>query len=66
MLLMPLQAGIRPVDANVEIVLLADADLRGVEDAFDAAFPADENIGVVGELAARNESGQVGLSRLPR
>jgi hypothetical protein len=59
MLLVPLQRRARPINADIQVVLVADADLRGVQDPFGAALEPQEDVAVVVELAAPYEGGQV-------
>jgi hypothetical protein len=63
-LLVPLEPGLRAVDADVEVVLVADADLRGVQHALRAALVAHEDVAVVVELAALHEGREVGAERI--
>ena len=57
---MPFEAAFFAVDADVEIVFLADGDLRGVQDAFGAVVETEQHVAVVVELAAFDEGGDVG------
>ena len=59
LLLMPFEAAFFSVDANVEVVFFADADLRAMENAFRAVFQTDEDVRVVVELTAFDEGGEV-------
>ena len=56
LLLPPLQALLRAVDADVEAVLLARGDLRRVEDAPGAALEVQQHHRVVVEPVARDEA----------
>ena len=57
--LVPLDAALLAIDADVQIILLTDADLRTVEHAFRAAFETQQHVGVVIQLAAFDEAGEV-------
>ncbi len=58
--LLPFDPGLGAVNADVEHVFIADADLRGMENAFGAAFVAHEHVAVVVEFAAFDEGGEIG------
>ena len=59
-LLVPLEATEFAIDANGEVILLADGNLGRVEDALRAVVEAEEDIAVVIQRAALNEGGEVG------
>ena len=58
--LVPFDAAFLAIDADVDIVFLADADLRTVQHAFGAAFEAEQHVAVVIQLAALDKSRDVG------
>lgn len=58
--LMPLEATFLAIDANVEVVFFADADLGAVQDTFRTIFQADEDVCVVVELTTFHKGGEIG------
>jgi hypothetical protein len=56
----PFDAAEFAIDADIEVVFLADGDLGRVEDAFGSVFEAEEDIGVIVEEAAIDERSDVG------
>src|SRR6266480_1185024 len=61
---MPRERSAVPIDADVEIVLIPDGDLRALEDAFGAAFEAEQDAGVVIEASIRDEGCEVSAQRI--
>src|SRR5258705_11388803 len=57
---MPRERSAVSIDADVEIVLIPDGDLRALEDAFGAALEAEQDAGVVIEASIRDEGREVG------
>ena len=60
LVLVPLQATALAVDADVEVVFLANGNLRAVQHALGAAGEPQQNVAVVIQLAAADECGEVG------
>ena len=59
LLLMPFEAAKFAVDADVEIVLLADRDLRGMQDTFGSIFETEQDVTVVIKGASVDEGGKI-------
>jgi hypothetical protein len=59
-LLMPLQRGVGPVDAEAQVVLFPERDLRAVQDALRTALVAHQHVGVVFQPPALDEGRGVG------
>src|SRR5438046_9398868 len=57
---MPFDAALFAINADVDIVFLADADLRTVQHAFRTSFEAEQHVAVVIQLAALDKSRDVG------
>ena len=57
--LVPFEAAFFAINADVQVVLFADADLRGVQDAFGAVVETEEDVDVVVKFATGHEGGGV-------
>ena len=60
MLLVPFQAGLLAVDPDREVVLFADGDLAGVQDALGPVVELEQAVAVVVHLASLDEGRQIG------
>src|SRR5690242_19358130 len=64
MFLIPLQPSLRSVDTQVQVVLVADGNLRRTQHSFRTTMEAQQNVSIVVELASLHESGEVGAEFL--